>query len=118
MNKSFRRARSSGLAHSKKSLVGFIKDQQLRLVVMELTGTWIRELSCLSGADEEEDGLACDDAESTNIPLSAKRAKSDDDESIGAVSTRTSCGLNCVDKNLLRLEARKTKDDLDTNERI
>jgi hypothetical protein len=64
MNKSFRRARSSGLAHSKKSLVGFIKDQQLRLVVMELTGTWIRELSCLSGADEEEDGLACDDAES------------------------------------------------------
>jgi len=31
---------------------------------MELTGTWIRELSCLSGADVEEGELAYDTAES------------------------------------------------------
>ena len=29
---------------------------------MELTETCTRESSCLSGADEEEDGLACDAA--------------------------------------------------------
>ena len=64
MNKSFRRARSSGLAHSKKSLVVSLKGQKLRLVVIELTETWTRVLSCLNVADEEEGGLACDAAES------------------------------------------------------
>ncbi len=64
MNKSFRRARSSGLAHSKKSLVVSLKDQKLRLVVIKLTETCTRESCCLSSADEEEDGLACDAAES------------------------------------------------------
>ena len=64
MNKSFRRASSSGLAHSKKSLVVSLKDQKLRLVMMQLTETCSRESSCLNGADGEEDGLACHDAES------------------------------------------------------
>ena len=59
-NKFFRRVRSSGFVHSKKSLVASLKDQ--KRVVMKLTGTWIRESSCLSGEDEEEDGLECDAA--------------------------------------------------------
>ena len=41
-----------------------MKDQKLRLVVMELTETCTRESFCLSDVDEEEDGLACDTAES------------------------------------------------------